>query len=109
MRLLSILLLVIFLVLQYRLWVSDEGMAEVWRLDTAVERQRAENRVLEERNAALEAEVRDLKEGETAVEERARNELGMIGEDETFYQVVPADESEDEDARAGSEADDGGG
>ena len=74
--------------LQYRLWLSDEGMREVWNLESAVESQRAENAVLAERNAQLKAEVADLKQGLTALEERARHDLGMITVTETFFQVV---------------------
>jgi cell division protein FtsB len=83
-------LLAALLLLQYRLWVSDEGMREVWHLRQAVENQAAENAVLVERNAQMRAEVADLKQGLTAVEERARNDLGMIAANETFYQVVDA-------------------
>lgn len=91
MKILAALLLVVFLGLQYRLWVSDSGAREIWRLDDSVAHQRAENQGLGERNAQLKAEVRDLKEGLSAVEERARSELGMIKSNETFYQVVPRD------------------
>ena len=76
------------LLLQYRLWVSDEGMQEVWHLRQAVENQASENTVLAERNAQMRAEVNDLKHGLTALEERARNDLGMIAVNETFFQVV---------------------
>ncbi|WJW76596.1 cell division protein FtsB [Thiohalobacter sp. IOR34] len=88
MRIFGVLLVLLFLLLQYQLWVGDGSLAEVWRLGQAVERQRAENRQLRERNQALDAEVRDLKQGLEAVEERARTELGMIRRDELFYQVV---------------------
>ncbi|HEU0225711.1 MAG TPA: cell division protein FtsB [Steroidobacteraceae bacterium] len=81
-------LLVVLALLQYRLWLSDDGMREVWHLGSAVEAQRAENAVLAERNAQLKAEVADLKQGLTALEERARHDLGMISVTETFYQVV---------------------
>ncbi|HEX9708057.1 MAG TPA: cell division protein FtsB [Steroidobacteraceae bacterium] len=81
-------LLAALALLQYRLWVSDEGMREVWHLSAAVENQRAENAVLAERNAQLKAEVTDLKQGLTALEERARHDLGMVAVNETFYQVV---------------------
>ena len=64
------------------------SVAEVWELRQAVERQRAENEALRERNLALEAEVADLKQGLAAIEERARTELGMIREGEVFYQIV---------------------
>ncbi len=74
--------------LQYRLWVSDGGMRDVWRLESAITTQRQENDRLRERNLTLSAEVRDLKDGRTAIEERARTDLGMIGADETFFQVV---------------------
>jgi cell division protein FtsB len=73
--------------LQYRLWLSDEGMREVWALEQSVDAQLAENAVLAERNAQQRAEVADLKQGFTALEERARD-LGMIGANETFYQFV---------------------
>jgi cell division protein FtsB len=82
-------LLTVVLLMQYRLWLSNDGVRELSRLSEAVERQKAENTELEERNQQLVAEVADLKAGMTAIEERARSELGMIGRNETFYQVVP--------------------
>ena len=82
-------LLVIVVLLQYRIWLASDGLREVRRLETAVDGQRAENGQLGERNRQLAAEVRDLKNGMAALEERARSDLGMIGENETFYQVVP--------------------
>ena len=97
MKLLVAALVVALALLQYRLWLSDEGLREVWHLRDAVESQSAENLVLKERNAQLKAEVVDLKQGLTAVEERARNDLGMIGGNETFYQVVDAPQSSPED------------
>lgn len=90
MRWLGWLLLILFLWLQYRLWVGDGSLAEVWDLYSQVEMQREENRQLRERNQALEAEVQDLKKGLGAIEERAREELGMIKEDEDFYQIIEA-------------------
>ena len=83
------ILVAVFVLLQYRLWVSDDGVSEVMRLAQAVESQKATNDSLRERNAQLAAEVADLKDGFTALEERARSELGMVAPDETFYQVVP--------------------
>jgi cell division protein FtsB len=80
---------VVVLLLQYRLWMSDEGVRELSRLEQAVEKQRAENEQLVGRNTQLAAEVRDLKKGVTALEERARSDLGMIAGNETFYQVIP--------------------
>jgi cell division protein FtsB len=80
---------IVVLLLQYRLWMSDEGVQELGRLEKAVEDQRLENESLVSRNARLAAEVRDLKKGVTALEERARSDLGMIAGNETFYQVIP--------------------
>ena len=88
MRMLLLGLVAVLALLQYRLWLSDEGMREVWHLADAVETQRADNTLLTERNAQLKAEVADLKQGLTALEERARHDLGMITVTETFYQVV---------------------
>ena len=89
MRLLIVLFAVALALLQLRLWLSDDGLREVWRLESQVAAQTAENVALTERNTALEAEVLDLKQGLDAVEERARSELGMIGPGETFYQITP--------------------
>ncbi len=89
MKWLASALIVIVLLLQYRLWLSGDGVSELRRLAAAVESQKAENSELEERNTQLAAEVQDLKAGMAAIEERARSELGMIGRNETFYQVVP--------------------
>lgn len=82
-------LLTATVLLQYRLWLSPDGVREVARLSAAVEIQQANNRELRARNAQLAAEVGDLKQGMLALEERARSELGMIATRETFYQVVP--------------------
>jgi len=90
-RIVAGVLLTALLALQYRLWISDDGMRDVWRLESAIDAQRQENARLRERNLTLAAEVRDLKEGRTAIEERARTDLGMIGANETFFQVVPPD------------------
>lgn len=85
--------------LQYRLWFADGGLLEVYELREQVAEQRAENEHLRERNRALAAEVSDLKQGLGAVEARARSELGMVGEGETFYRVVePEGEGAEEDA-----------
>lgn len=81
-------LLVLLVLLQVRLWSGDGGMREIWHLKYEIARQQQENESLRERNEALEAEVADLKQGEAAVEERARAELGMIRRDETFFQTV---------------------
>jgi cell division protein FtsB len=88
MKALLIGLILALALLQYRLWVGEGSLAEVWALSGQVEAQRQENHQLGERNAALAAEVADLKQGLDAVEERARSELGMIREGETFFHVV---------------------
>ena len=88
MKILIISLILLLVWLQYRLWVGDGSLAEVWRLHQAVEEQRAQNEGLRERNMALDAEVLDLKQGLDSIEERAREELGMVRKGETFYQVV---------------------
>ena len=92
-RLSLVILLLLLVALQTRLWLSDGGYREVWRLRQQVGEQTAQNNDLVLRNAVLEAEVADLKGGLAAAEERARTDLGMIGERETFYQVVPAERS----------------
>ena len=89
MKWLTAALIVVTVLLQYRIWLSDNGVRDLGRLRSAVAEQRAENDQLEERNRQLAAEVRDLKSGMAALEERARSDLGMIASDETFYQVVP--------------------
>ena len=81
-------LIAILLLLQARLWFSDSSLLQVWRLQEQVDVQLQENEQLRERNRALEAEVIDLKTGTEAIEERARSELGMIKDGETFYQTV---------------------
>ena len=99
MRWLLWLLVVLLVLLQYRLWVGDGSLAEVWSLYQQVEAQRAENQRLLERNQALEAEVKDLKQGLDAIEERAREELGMIKKGESFYQIIDEPPARDEPGR----------
>lgn len=88
MKVLAGVLLFLLLLLQGQLWFGQGSLPDLWRLKRAVEAQQDENRQLEERNAALAAEVADLKSGLEAIEERARSELGMIRDGETFYQVT---------------------
>jgi cell division protein FtsB len=90
MRIFALILVIAVALLQYRVWVSERGIREVARLRAAVEAQTAANMEQRERNRQLVAEVNDLKGGLTALEERARSELGMVGNSETFYQVVTA-------------------
>lgn len=91
MKTFAVVLFILLVLLQARLWLSDEGVREVNRLEGAVAAQKEENASLKARNDRLAAEVKDLKEGMAAVEERARSDLGMVGTNESFYQVVPAD------------------
>jgi len=88
-RWLLVLLAVAGLGLQAQLWFADDGYRKTLKLRSAVAEQRDLNESLRARNAALDAEVINLKQGRDAAEERARTDLGMIGETETFYQVVP--------------------
>jgi cell division protein FtsB len=78
----------LFVVLQYPLWFGSGGVIAVWKLNREIAGQQAENAKLRERNDALDAEVKDLKQGSAAIEERARAELGLVKKGETFYQVV---------------------
>ena len=85
------LLGVVALLLQAELWLADEGYRKTLKLRAAVAEQRTMNTDLRLRNASLDAEVINLKQGMAAAEERARTDLGLIGPAETFYQVVPTD------------------
>ena len=87
MRWLSVALLALLLLFQYPLWVGKGGWLRVWDADRKLQEQRDTNVRLEVRNAGLDAEVRDLKQGYDAIEERARYELGMIRQDEVFVRV----------------------
>ena len=88
MKLLAGLLGALIVAIQVPLWLGKGGWLRVWDVDRQVAIQRARNAQLEARNAALAAEVRDLKQGLEAVEERARYELGMVRHDEVFFQIV---------------------
>lgn len=90
MRVLSFSLAILIALLQYPLWLGKGSWLKVSELDKQVAVQRATNAQLKARNDALDAEVRDLKQGTEAIEERARMELGMIKKDEVFHQVVAA-------------------
>lgn len=87
MRWLSLALLALLVLLQYPLWLGKGGWLRVWDYDHQLSLQKEANRKLETRNAGLDAEVRDLKQGYEAIEERARFELGMIKQDEVFVQI----------------------
>ena len=87
-RWLLITLLLLLAGLQYRLWFGEANLREVWALQDKIEQQQAQNKQLTQRNKQLEAEIKDLKNGLSALEERARSEMGMIREGETFFQLV---------------------
>ena len=87
MRILAGVFAALIVVIQYPLWLGKGGWLRVWDVDRQVEAQGAKNERLEIRNAALAAEVKDLKQGSDAIEERARYELGMVKNDELFFQV----------------------
>jgi cell division protein FtsB len=98
-RILILVLLVLIALLQLKLWGRD-GVVKVRELEKAVATQREENERLKARNAALEAEVVNLKEGKEAIEERARSELGLIAEGESFYQVIDGDKTSSDESQA---------
>jgi cell division protein FtsB len=88
MRFITILLLILLVFLQYRLWIGNGSLTEVHHLEQVKQAHILENELMMERNQSLAAEVLDLKQGLNAIEERARSEMGMIKEDETFYQII---------------------
>lgn len=87
MRWLFVALLALVGLLQFPLWVGKGGWLRVWDVDRQLQQQKESNTVLEVRNAGFDAEVRDLKQGYDAIEERARFELGMVKQDEIFVQI----------------------
>lgn len=93
MKLLTLLFLALIALLQYPLWLGKGSWLKVWEINQQVILQQETNQQLKIRNAALDAEVRDLKQGYDAIEERARNELGMIKQDEIFFQVVESNKN----------------
>ena len=88
MRVLTLTLAALIVLIQYPLWLGKGSWLRVWEVDQQIRAQSETNRRLLSRNNALEAEVRDLKVGREAIEERARSELGMIRQDEIFFQVL---------------------
>jgi cell division protein FtsB len=94
MRVLLAILLLVLVALQLKMWFGEGGYRDVQRLAQRVEQQARENETLAQRNRELQAEVEDLRQGLEAIEERARSELGLIKENEEFYQVVPGREKQ---------------
>lgn len=87
-RTVTMVLIVLAVAMQYGLWLGKGSWLRVWEIERLIAQQRAVNERLATRNAAVDAEVRDLKQGLEAVEERARSELGMIRHDEVFFRVI---------------------
>lgn len=94
MRLLIGVLILLLIGLQYKLWFGDGSLSEVVQLSRELDTQKEKLRVLEERNKILEAQVLDLQNGLDAFEEKARNDLGMIKQGETFIQIIPSTETQ---------------
>ena len=88
MRLLTLTLALLIAALQYPLWLGKGSWLKAWEVDQELAKQNDENARLKARNASLDAEVKDLKTGYEAIEERARSELGMVKQDEIFFQVL---------------------
>ncbi len=88
MKALTLIFVILIALLQYPLWLGKGSWLRVWDLNSQIAKQEAKNTSLKIRNDALSAEVRDLKSGKAAIEERARSELGMVKQDEVFYQVL---------------------
>ena len=88
MKILAGVLSALILLIQYPLWLGKGGWLRAWRVENDLSTQKTKNSELEGRNAGLAAEVRDLKQGTEAIEERARYELGMIRQNEVFFQVT---------------------
>src|SRR4051794_26639380 len=88
MKILAGILGALLLLIQYPLWLGKGGWMRAWHVERELSAQKDKNGQLEVRNSGLAAEVRDLKQGTEAVEERARYELGMVKHDEVFFQVV---------------------
>ena len=94
MRAFTVLLLILLALLQYRLWFGKNSVPDYLALQEEVTRQEIANEKLKQRNKLLYADTDDLKLGSEAIEERARNELGMIKENETFFRLIPAKEND---------------
>jgi len=94
MRVLASFLFFLLIVLQAKLWFGAHGVFQLWSLESNIGEARERNEELSQRNQALHAEVKELKEGREALEERARSQLGFIKDGETFYRVIPKEDKE---------------
>ena len=88
MKALTLIFVILIALLQYPLWLGKGSWLRVWNVNQQISQQKEKNIAAKQRNETLNAEVRDLKQGSAAIEERARTELGMIKQDEVFYQVI---------------------
>ena len=88
MKKIILLLAVLFLFLQYKLWFQNDSLVETWQLEKRIAKEESENSILIKRNNILQAEVKDLKNNYAAIEERARSELGMVKPGEKFYLFI---------------------
>ena len=88
MKFITVIMVLLLLLLQYRLWTGNGSLIEVSLLREEIEKVKSENESLKERNLSLTAEVFNLKQGHEAIEEIARSEMGMIKDGETFYQII---------------------
>ena len=88
MKALTLIFVILIALLQYPLWLGKGSWLRVWNVNQQIEVQKEKNITFKQRNETLNAEVRDLKQGNAAIEERSRSELGMIKQDEVFYQVI---------------------
>ena len=96
MKIIAFALLLLLIWLQYKIWLQDGGIPEVLELQEDVEEVTVEVKKLQERNSSLDAEVKDLKKGLEAIEERARSEMGMIKQGEVYYQVIESSKDDEE-------------
>ncbi|MCG6937152.1 MAG: cell division protein FtsB [Gammaproteobacteria bacterium] len=94
MKIIAFVLLVLIIWLQYKIWLQDGGLPEVIEMRQEIAEVKTEVEKLQERNSSLDAEVKDLKKGLDAIEERARSEMGMIKKGEVYYQVIEPDNEE---------------
>jgi cell division protein FtsB len=88
LKALTLIFVILIALLQYPLWLGKGSWLRVWNVNQQISEQKGKNAAFKQRNETLNAEVRDLKQGNAAIEERARSELGMIKQDEVFYQVI---------------------
>jgi len=100
-KVIAFVLLILLIWLQYKIWLQEGGIPEVLQLQKDVAVEQAEVEKLQERNQSLDAEVKDLKKGLDAIEERARSEMGMIKKGEVYFQVIETEKNKSDNAVTG--------